>query len=162
MVPPQFTAYAASWDPSRSAGCIGPYPSSPTCVSAKPLRKEFHTPILTVSHRPAALWQDHLVCTGFLHRVEYAFPIVYHRLRHKSTKTVHFCHIFSAHCVQMSPLQGNGTVYQPPQQTYHTTKETSLSTVFRMIFIFLYFASNTFVFLVKYTILQNPQKSVMM
>ena len=30
MVPPQFTAYAASWSPDRLAGCIGPYPSPPT------------------------------------------------------------------------------------------------------------------------------------
>ena len=32
MVPPQFAADAASWDPDRSAGCIGPYPSSPTVL----------------------------------------------------------------------------------------------------------------------------------
>ena len=30
VVPPQFTAKAASWDSNKSAGCIGPYPSSPT------------------------------------------------------------------------------------------------------------------------------------
>ena len=30
MVPPQFTPCGASRDPNRSAGCIGPYPSSPT------------------------------------------------------------------------------------------------------------------------------------
>ena len=30
VVPPQFAPYGASWDPNRSAGCTGPYPSSPT------------------------------------------------------------------------------------------------------------------------------------
>ena len=30
MVPPQFTPAGASRDPNRSAGCTGPYPSSPT------------------------------------------------------------------------------------------------------------------------------------
>ena len=30
VVPPQFTPCGASWDPNRSAGCTGPYPSSPT------------------------------------------------------------------------------------------------------------------------------------
>ena len=120
MVPPQFTAFAASRDPNRSAGCIGPSPSSPTCVSAKPLRKVFHTPILTALHRPAALWQDLLVCTGFHHRVEYVFSIVYHRLRHKSTKTAQINHIFSAQYVHMSPPQRNGAVFTAPTYlAYH-------------------------------------------
>ena len=39
MVPPQFAANAASWDPNRSAGCIGPFPSSPTGHFSEATRK---------------------------------------------------------------------------------------------------------------------------
>ena len=54
--PPQ----GASWDPNRSAGCIGPYPSSPTWISAKPLRKVFHIPAPAALHQPAVLWRNFL------------------------------------------------------------------------------------------------------
>ena len=69
VVPPQFTPAGASWDPNRSAGCIGPYPSFPTVCSGKPLRKVFGTLGLTALQRPAALCQIRMVLTGFHHCV---------------------------------------------------------------------------------------------
>ena len=82
MVPPQFTPITgASWDPNRSAGCTGPYPSFPTEANArsgKPLRKVFHTKLLTALHQPAALWRNGTVCTGFLQRVIGMYCLVYH------------------------------------------------------------------------------------
>ena len=161
MVPPQFTAFAASRDPNRSAGCTGPSPSSPTSVSAKPLRKEFHTPILAALHRPAALWQDLMVCTGFHHRVKYVFPIVYHRLRHKSTKTAQINHIFSAPHVHMSPQQRKGAVFNRPNTVSISQKPHLCQPHSRLIIYFLYFAPNTFVFLVENAILQKQKICVM-
>ena len=71
MVPPQFTPCGASWDPNRSAGCTGPYPSSST---GKPFheaapkgipRRHFHC--LAPTGSSLAKWG--LACTIFLQRV---------------------------------------------------------------------------------------------
>ena len=87
MVPPQFTANAASRDPNRSASCIGLFPSPPTATSAEPLRKEFHISVLAVLHPPAALWGNGEMCTGFHHSVMYIIVLVYHCYFPKSIKT---------------------------------------------------------------------------
>ena len=72
MVPPQFTPSGASWDPDRSAGCTGPYPSSPTA------RKGFgqaapkgipHRRFHCLAPTGSSLAEQNILCTGFLQRV---------------------------------------------------------------------------------------------
>ena len=71
VVPPQFTPCGASWDPDRSAGCIGPYPSLPTLRGFPQSRSErYSTRLLPL---PCTIRQlsgeAECVCTMFLQRV---------------------------------------------------------------------------------------------
>ena len=85
MVPPQFTPYRASRDPNRSAGCIGPSPSSPT-VFQRSHSERYSTSRLSLpcTHRQfsgKAFW----MCTGFHHCVWQIFLLFYHFSLVKST-----------------------------------------------------------------------------
>ena len=121
MVPPQFTPIGASWDPSRSAGCTGPYPSSPTLISGKPLRKEFRVAASTAFHLPAALWESGWTRTGFHHCVALCvFLSLPPGAPQVNNKTRFFPH-FSARSAHLSAQDGNwgSQTTAPTDSAYH-------------------------------------------
>ena len=121
MVPPQFTPHGASWDPSRSAGCTGPYPSSPTLISGKPLRKEFRVAASTAFHLPAALWESGWARTGFHHCVALCVFLSLPPGAPQVNKKTRFFPHFSARSAHLSAQDGNwgSQTTAPTDSAYH-------------------------------------------
>ena len=88
MVPPQFTPCGASWDPNRSAGCIGPFPSPPTVSFSEAApkgipRRRFRCLAPTGSSLSKREWRVLVFITAF----NMCFLVYHFTLRKSITKT---------------------------------------------------------------------------
>ena len=88
VVPPQFTPCGASWDPNRSAGCIGPFPSPPTVSFSEAApkgipRRRFRCLAPTGSSLSKREWHVLVFITAF----NMCFLVYHFTLRKSITKT---------------------------------------------------------------------------